>query len=83
MSPKQGSERGEYTQREINLNRDNLIERRKDKFEGIIKMIKSAFRTSNESLRKQAIEELKKEADKDKEYSAMVKSVLASEEILP
>ena len=80
--PKKGSERGEYTRNEIDLNRPDLIERRKDKIEVVDKFIKSAFRTSSESLRNQAIEELKKEAEKDKEYSAMVKSVLIAEGIL-
>ena len=64
--PKQGSERGEYTIREIGLIRQELIDRRKDKIEGIDKMIKAAFRTSSESLRNQTIAELKKEAESDK-----------------
>jgi hypothetical protein len=42
-------------------------------------MITAAFRTTNESLRNQAIEEIKREADKDAEYSAMVESALISQ----
>jgi hypothetical protein len=80
--PKQGSERGEYTIKGIGLNRPYLIDRRKDKIEGINKMIKFAYRTTNESLRNQAIAEVKKEAAKDKEFSAMVRNVLAAEGIL-
>jgi uncharacterized protein (TIGR02646 family) len=80
--PNQGSERGEYTIKEIDLNRSDLVDRRKDKFEGIDKLIKAAYRTSNKSLRDQTIAELKTEARKDKEYSAMAKSVLLMQGIL-
>jgi hypothetical protein len=45
-------------------------------------MINAAYRTSSEFLRNQAIKELKTEADKDKEYSAMVLSVLLAQGIL-
>jgi uncharacterized protein (TIGR02646 family) len=80
--PKQGSERGEYTKKEIDLNRSELVDRRKDKFDGINKMINAAYRTSNKSLHNQAITELKAEAEKDKEYSAMVKNILLAQGIL-
>jgi uncharacterized protein (TIGR02646 family) len=79
---KQGSERGEYTIKEIDLNRPELVDRRKDKIEGIDKMIKAAFRTSSESLHNQAIAELRIEAEKDREYSAAVMSVLVAQGIL-
>jgi hypothetical protein len=80
--PRQGSERGEYTKTELQLNRVNLIERRKERIEKINTMINAAYRTSSEFLRKQAIAELRMEADKDKEYSAMVKNVLLAQDIL-
>ena len=80
--PKNGSERGEYTIREIGLDRNDLNDRRKEKIEDIEKMIKSAFRTSSESLRNQAITELKERAGKDKKYSAAVRSVLTAYGIL-
>jgi len=79
--PKQGSERGEHTINELQLNRAGLIDRRKEKIEKIDTMIKAGFRTSNVSLRTQAIELLKKEANEDKEYSAMVKSILATQKL--
>jgi len=82
LFPKQGSERGEYTIKELDLNRANLIERRKERIDKLTVMINAAFRTSNEYLRNQAITELRKEADKDKEYSCMVKSVLIAQGIL-
>jgi hypothetical protein len=79
---RKGSERGEYTIKELGLNRGNLIEDRKDRIDKLIIMINAAYRTSNESLRLQAIAEIKKEANKDKEYSGMVKSVLLAQGIL-
>jgi hypothetical protein len=45
-------------------------------------MINATYRTSVESLKIQAIAELKIEAEKDKEYSAMVKSLLVAQKIL-
>jgi hypothetical protein len=57
-------------------------DRRKERIENLNIMIKAACRTTNESLRNQAISELKAEAEKDKEYSAMIKSVLAAQGIL-
>jgi len=82
LYPRQGSERGEYTIKELDLNRPNLIERRKERIKKLIVMINAAYRTSSENLRNQAITELKAEADKDKEYSGMVKSVLLAQGIL-
>jgi len=82
LFPKQGSERGEYTIKELDLNRANLVERRKERIDKLNLMINAAYRTSSESLRNQAIMELKTEADKDKEYSAITKSVLLAQGIL-
>ena len=82
LFPKQGSERGEYTIKELDLNRPNLIERRKERIDKLTVMINAAYRTSSENLRNQAITELKAEANKDKEYSVMVKSVLLAQGIL-
>jgi hypothetical protein len=82
LFPKQGSERGEYTKTELDLNRVNLIESRKERFDKLIISINAAFRTKSESLRNQAIAEIKTEAKEDKEYSAMVKKVLLVQGIL-
>jgi flagellum-specific peptidoglycan hydrolase FlgJ len=82
LFPKQGSEQGEYTIKELDLNRPNLIERRKERIDKLNVMINATYRTSSENLRNQAIMELKAEADKGKEYSAMVKSVLIAQGIL-
>ena len=80
--PKHGSKRGVYTIKEIDLNRANLVDIRKERYEKLKMMVNATFRTSKKSLRNQSIEELKKEAENDKEYSAMVKSLLVTEKIL-
>jgi len=62
--------------------RDEKKERRKEKIDKLYKMIKIASSISNELIRNQVITDLKMDADKDKEYSAMVKSVLVALGIL-
>ncbi|MDR1925689.1 MAG: HNH endonuclease [Planctomycetaceae bacterium] len=78
---RQGSERGQLTINEIKLNRPGLIEKRAERLKNLDTMIKATFRTQNNNLRKQALDTLKQEAEKDKEYSAMVKSMLKLHEI--
>jgi len=80
--PKDGSIRGEYTKNELKLNRSGLVDDRKNRIEDIKKMINAASNVFNESLRNQMIEELKTEAESDKEYSAMVKNILIAKGIL-
>ena len=79
--PKQDSIRGAYTIKEIGLNRAYLVDVRKERLEKLKMMITAAYRTSSTSLRRQTFENLKKDAEKDKEYSAMVKSLLVAENI--
>lgn len=76
LKQKQGSERGEITIREVGLNRESLIERRMEKLNAIEKAINACFRTQNNSLKKNALAELRKEADLSKEYSLSIKSLL-------
>ena len=76
LKQKRGSERGELTILDIDLNRTELIERRKEKIDKLVKSIDVCFRTSNEILKNNALEELKKEAEQDKEYSLCVKYLL-------
>lgn len=81
VKQKQGSERGELTIREIDLNRVPLIERRKERIDQIEKTINACFRTENESLKNNALAELKKDADSDKEYSLCIKYLLKAHQI--
>jgi len=80
--PRRGSKRGEYTIKELDLNRGNLVDRRKERFYKLEILLKAAKHTPEDSLRNQIITILKTDADKDKEYSAMVKSVLLAQGIL-
>ncbi len=79
---KRGSEKGEFTINEIELNRNELVERRKEKIDALEKAINSCFRTRNESLRNNALETLKKSADQANEYSLCVKYLLLAHKIL-
>jgi uncharacterized protein (TIGR02646 family) len=79
---KQGSERGELTIFDIGLNRQPLIEKRQEKIDKIQKTIDACYRTENEVLKNNALEELKKEADGDKEYSLCIEYFLKNHEIL-
>lgn len=79
---KKGSERGEITIIDIDLNRVNLIEKRQARINEIEKAVDSCFRTSNEILKQNALSELKKEAEADKEYSMIINAFLKSHDII-
>lgn len=72
---KQGSERGEITINEIELNRVDLVEKRTNRISDIRKAIDSCFRTSNPALKSLALAALKEEANEDKEYSIFIKAL--------
>ena len=78
---KKGSERGEITISDIGLNRQPLIERRKEKLDQIDKTINACFRTTNQTLKDNALAELIKDSDADKEYSLCVKFLLKAQQI--
>ena len=82
LHSKRGSERGEMTISQIDLNRAGLVEKRYEKINMLDKAIKACFRTKSETLKNNALEELKKEADQDKEYSLSAKFLLKSHQIL-
>lgn len=82
LFPKNGCERGELTLREIGINRNELLERRAEKINDLTKAINACFRTTNKTLKNAAIEELKLEAETDKEFSFAVKSLLKAHGII-
>jgi len=82
VHPRGDSERGKYSIIELQLNRAGLIERRKERIDKMKILIEIANHKSYNSLRNQIITILKEEVCKDKEYSAMVKSVLFAQGIL-
>ena len=81
LFPKQGNERGELSIIDLGLNRVELIEKRQSKIDEIDSVIKVCFRTTNTTLRDNALNELKKEANNDKEYSMIIKALFLSHEI--
>lgn len=78
LQQKRGSERGEITIIEIGLNRPELLEKRGERIQNILNSLNACFRTKNTRLQENAINELKKEADVDKEYSMVVEALLNS-----
>ena len=82
LYPKKGSERGEITIREIALNENvALVEKRQERIDEVNKAITASFRTKNKALKDLAIEELKKEAEPNKEYSLFIKYLFKAQSI--
>lgn len=71
-----GSERGELTINEIQLNRSDLIERRTHHIKQLQKAFLAARRVGNPAVRLSALNELRKEAGSDKEFSFVAKAFL-------
>ena len=79
--PKQGSERGELSIKYLGLNRVELIEKRQLKIDEINKAIKACYRSTNQVLKNNALNELKNESNEDKEYSMIIKAFFESHKI--
>jgi hypothetical protein len=75
---KNGSERGELTIHDIQLNRPELLEKRLNRLLELDKTIKACNRTTNTTLKANALLELEKEGDIEKEYSMIAKAFLNS-----
>lgn len=73
-----GSERGELTIVDVDLNRNDLILKRQAKIEEMVKAVTACFRTNNEKLRNNALNEIRRETYADKEYSLVVRAVVAA-----
>ncbi|MBP7721194.1 MAG: HNH endonuclease [Alphaproteobacteria bacterium] len=78
LRPKNGSERGEITIKDIQLNRPALLEKRNERLEELDKAIKACYRTQNATLRQTALLALEEEASADKEYSMFTRAMLDS-----
>jgi uncharacterized protein (TIGR02646 family) len=70
------SPRGQYTIKEIGLNRPGLVERRRQKLEKIRKALNTAPFINSTCVRQQTIDAIKAEALPNAEYSAAVKAYL-------
>lgn len=75
LRPKNGSERGEITIRDLGLNRPELIEKRDAQIRNVEKAITACMRSSNQSLKEDALKELASECNPDKEYSLSTKTL--------
>lgn len=69
-----GDERADITIKEIDLNRPPLLEHRLEEIKRLNNLIDRAYRTSNPTLRKMAIEEIEEEIAPDKEYSLFLRT---------
>lgn len=78
---KQGSERGEITILEIELNRAELVEKRAIKISYIQKTIDSCFRSKSAHLRGLVLNALREDAKNDKEYSFFVQALLTANKV--
>lgn len=76
-----GSERGEYTWRQIGLNRPELFERRTERIEQMQNLIDKMQRTANHELRDLIRRELDDELADDKEYAMVCRAAVA--QLLP
>lgn len=82
LKHKNGSERGELTIKDVELNRDGLIEKRQTKLNEIEIAIDRCSRTQNVTLKKIAFDSLLEEAKEDKEYSLFVKTLFKIHNII-
>lgn len=71
----QGNVRGELTHKTLELNRPELIERRKERLESISRLISSYFGTTNATLKDAIKREIEIEIADDKPYSMAAKSL--------
>lgn len=71
-----GDKKGELTEKVLELNRKELIERRKERLESLVNLADKYAREDNLLLKEILKNQLLKEADNDKEYSFVVKGYL-------
>jgi hypothetical protein len=72
-----GSERGEYTWRELGLNRPDLIERRIDRIDRIRDLIDKTKRTRGGGLRELIMTKLEEELEDSQEYCMTSRAAFA------
>ena len=77
-----GDKKGELTEKIIELNRKELIERRKERLESLINLADKWANESNIVLKEILKKQLLKEAEEDKEYSFIVKQFLENSRVI-
>lgn len=80
LRPKNGSERGEITIQEIDLNRADLIEKRGARITALENAIKACHRTKDTSLRQAALAAIQAEIAEDQEYSMIARALYEAHE---
>lgn len=73
---KPGNRRGEITERILELNRVELLERRKERLEKIIPLVDQWANEQNPILKEILEDQIKQEASEEKEYSFVIKTYL-------
>lgn len=71
-----GKRKGELSISILNLNRTELIERRKEKIEILLPLVDKWKKEKNETLKKLLYSQIKREAGADKEFSFVINSYL-------
>lgn len=72
------SDRGLVTERRLGLNRSKLIERRKERIEGVAALIDQIARTSNPIIREVLRAEVEEECKTEREYAFVVRAYVAA-----
>jgi 5-methylcytosine-specific restriction endonuclease McrA len=75
------SDRGLVTERRLDLNRGALIERRKERIEGVAAMVDQIARTNNAAIRSVLLAQVEEECRDEREYAFVVRAYV--EQALP
>jgi len=74
------SDRGLITEKKLDLNRSELVERRQERLEATATLVDQIARTRNPAIRDVLRQQVEKECAADKEYSLVVRAYVASVE---
>lgn len=76
VQPRPGSEAAAKTERLLDLNRAELVERRHERLKSLMRHLDVIQRTEDEDLRVILFEDFKKESASDREYAALARDIL-------
>lgn len=71
-----GSRKGDLTRTILDLNRSELIERRKEKIDNLLPLLDKWKNETNKTYKNLLFSQIKREAEADKEFSFIIKSYL-------
>ena len=77
INPSPGNESAKLTERLLDLNRVELVERRSERIQDIMRMLDVVVRVRQELLKAVLWDEFCREAEADKEYAAMSRTIIA------